>query len=90
MISREDTAKYSPGPDKMNRDGEDTLPDLSPIPEFVASSFQMIYLLGVNQRNNPLDSTRERYCHKRKLQNWRDVNSNIPDLQTSRVSSHFD
>lgn len=64
VISREDTAKYSPGPEKMNRDAEDMLPGLSPIPEFVTSSFHMIYPLGVNQRSNPLESTRERYCHK--------------------------
>lgn len=57
MISLEDTIKYSPGPEKMNRDGEDMLSDLSPIPEFVDFSFQMSYFLGVNHRNNPLDST---------------------------------
>lgn len=61
-------SKYSLQPEKINKDGEDMLLDLSPIPEFFVSYFQMSYLLGVNQRTNPLDSTRRRCFHK-ELQN---------------------
>lgn len=65
MISREDTEKkVLPRAREMNRDGEDMLPVLPHIPEYVASSFQMSYPLGVNQRTNQLDSIQGRYCHK--------------------------